>query len=85
MEPALAIQDFLEYVISGLVADDGELSISREKRGDDTLFRIQLAPDEAGRVIGKHGKTISAIRSLVHASAEKHRILADVEVVREAI
>jgi hypothetical protein len=44
---------------------------------------IRLHPEDSGRIIGRSGKTIQAIRSLVLASAEKHHVRADVEVVRE--
>ncbi len=44
-------------------------------------YLIQLHPDDTGRVIGKSGKTICAIRGLIQASAQKHQIQADVEVI----
>jgi predicted RNA-binding protein YlqC (UPF0109 family) len=81
MEPALAIQEFLEYVVGGLVEHPDEIEIEREDRSGVNYFLVQIHPDDTGRVIGKSGKTICAIRSLIQASAQKHRILADVEVV----
>ncbi len=80
MEPALAIQEFLDYVVRGLVGHPDEVEIERGERDGVQLYRVQLHPDDSGRVIGRGGKTICAIRSLVRASAEKHRIRADVEV-----
>jgi len=81
MEPALAIQEFLEYVVGGLVEHPDEIEIEREDRSGVNYFLVQIHPDDTGRVIGKSGKTICAIRSLIQASAQKHGILADVEVV----
>ncbi len=83
MEPALAIQEFLDYVVGGLVEHPDEVVIERGERDGVHLYRIQLHPDDSGRVIGRGGKTICAIRSLVQASAQKHQIRADVEVVVE--
>lgn len=85
MEPGLAIHEFLEYVVSGLIGESGDFSISREAREGKTCYRIQVAPEDAGRVVGKHGRTIIAIRSLVKASSEKHHFEADVEVMRDSI
>ena len=51
-----------------------------EKDGERHLYRIRLHPDDAGRVIGKNGKTIGAIRSLAIASAQRHGISVDVEL-----
>ena len=81
MEPTLAIQEFLEYVVGGLVEHPGEIEIEREDRAGVNHYRIRLHPDDSGRVIGKSGKTICAIRGLIQASAQKHEIWADVEVL----
>lgn len=85
MEPALAIQEFLEYMVPGLIGASAEFSISRDTREGTTCYRIQVAAEDAGRILGKHGKTITALRSLVSASAEKHRFAADVELVRDPV
>ncbi|MEM9016177.1 MAG: KH domain-containing protein [Verrucomicrobiota bacterium] len=80
MEPELAIQEFLEYVIVQLIQHPEEAGVIHEREGERHLYRIRLHPDDAGRVIGKSGKTISAIRSLAIASAQKHHLRIDVEL-----
>lgn len=80
MEPELAIQEFLEYVVVQLITHPDHASVLHERDGDRHLYRIRLHPDDAGRVIGKNGKTISSIRSLAIASAQKHGIRVDVEI-----
>jgi len=82
MEPTLAIQEFLEYVVGGLIEHPEDAEIVHEEREGKHLYCIHLHPEDSGRVIGRNGKTIRAIRSLVLASAEKHGLNADVEVVR---
>lgn len=83
MDPGLAIQKFLEYVVSALVAHPEEVSVERQDRAGGPIFRISLQADDASRVIGRGGKTIQAIQSLVQASAEKHGIHVEIEVRRE--
>lgn len=80
MEAELAIQEFLEYVVVQLIKHPEEASVIHEKDGERHLYRIRLHPDDAGRVIGKNGKTIGAIRSLAIASAQRHGISVDVEL-----
>lgn len=80
MEPELAIHEFLEYVVVQLIQHPEEAGVIHEKEGERHLYRIRLHPEDAGRVIGKGGKTISAIRSLAIASAQKHGIRVDVEL-----
>lgn len=80
MEPALAVQEFLEYVVAGLIQHPDEASVLRDEFQGTQLYRIRLHPEDTGRVIGRNGKTIQAIRSLALASAEKHGLRIDVEV-----
>ncbi|MGB0152888.1 MAG: KH domain-containing protein [Verrucomicrobiales bacterium] len=80
MEAEIAIQEFLEYVVVQLIKHPEEASVIHEKDGERHLYRIRLHPDDAGRVIGKSGKTIGAIRSLAIASAQRHGIRVDVEL-----
>lgn len=80
MEPELAIQEFLEYTVVQLIQHPEEASVLHDREEDGHLYRIRLNPDDAGRVIGKGGKTISAIRSLAIASAQKHGLRIDVEL-----
>lgn len=80
MDAGLAVLDFLEYVVRGLVAQTDEARIEHREADGLHCYRILLPPGETGRVVGKGGKTIGAIRNLVAASAEKHGIRAEVEV-----
>jgi len=80
MEPELAIQEFLEYVVAHLITRPEEASVLHDRDNGRDLYRIRLHSDDAGRVIGRSGKTISAIRSLAIASAQKHDLRIDVEI-----
>lgn len=80
MEAELAIQEFLEYVVVQLIKHPDKASVIHEKDGERHLYNIRLHPDDAGRVIGRNGKTIRAIRSLAIASAQRHGIRVDVEL-----
>lgn len=76
MEADQSIQEFLEFVIGGLVDHPEEASIScrRDEDGNTLFFEARLNPGDVGRIIGKNGFVISSIRSLLDASAEKHGV-----------
>ncbi len=80
MEAALAIQEYLEYVVVQLINHPEEASVLHDEEESRHLFRIRLHPEDAGRVIGRNGRTINAIRSLAIASAQKNDIRVDVEL-----
>ena len=76
-----SLQDFVEYVAKQLVDAPDEVSVRREENGDGCVFRINCRKDDRGKIIGKHGKTITAIRSLVSGAAGRIRQRISVEVV----
>jgi predicted RNA-binding protein YlqC (UPF0109 family) len=71
---------FLEMVLGRLVTHPDEIDV--EETGDDRgiLFRIRVNPEDLGRIIGRNGRTIEAIRSLLNAaSRDNRRVLVEVE------
>jgi len=64
------MEEFVKFLIGPLITNPEELKI--EISGG--LIFVSVAPDDAGRVIGKKGSTISAIRSLLKSYCANHRL-----------
>ena len=62
---------FVEFVVSSLVQHAEEVDVEVVEKQESTTYLVHLNPLDIGRVIGKKGRTISAIRSLCNAAAEK--------------
>ena len=77
------MKHFLEYVVRSLVDNPDDVQITEVTAGNDTGFRIGLHPADVGLIIGKGGRTISAIRSLINAVNKAGNHLA-VEVVENS-
>jgi len=73
MDSATALREFLEYVISQLIDHPEEAAIAHHFERGKHFFRVTLNEEDVGRVIGKSGSTISAIRSLLDAAASNNR------------
>lgn len=69
-EEALSPRDLLEYLAEGLVDDPDQVSVN-EVSGDDnsTVLELSVGPDDYGSVIGRGGRTASALRTIVKAAA----------------
>jgi uncharacterized protein len=65
------MERFLDYVLRQLVEFPDEMVIIKEDAPKKTVFRLRLAPTDIGRIVGKGGSTIQALRNLLSASAAK--------------
>lgn len=65
------MKDFLTKLVSLIVEDPKEIEIKTEEDQGQTVYTIILPENEVGRVIGKQGKIITAIRCLAKLKATK--------------
>ncbi|MEK7112247.1 MAG: KH domain-containing protein [Patescibacteria group bacterium] len=74
------MKDLLTFILKGITGKK-DLDIVEETEGDRTHFLIKAPEDSVGIIIGKEGKTIKAIRSLlkVRATLEKKGVAVSVE------
>lgn len=63
--------DFVAYVLESIVEHKDSLSIVKTVDGLGTLFEISVAEQDMGKIIGKKGQTIEAIRTLVRTFGAK--------------
>jgi len=77
------MQAFLEYVVKGLVQNPDDVSITPVERNGLTIYELRLNQEDVGRIIGKQGVTINAIRNLLTAGSAKKGIRCSVEIVEE--
>jgi len=77
------MQAFLEYVVKGLVSNPQEVAIQPVVRDNSTIYELRLNPGDVGKVIGRQGMTINAIRSLLQAGSAKKGLRASLEIVED--
>lgn len=66
------MKEAIEKIINALVDDHGAVEITEEANERATVIRLRVAPTDMGRIIGREGRTIKAIRSLLFAAGQKH-------------
>jgi len=77
------MQAFLEYVIKGLVHHPEAVTVTPMEREGTTIYELRLHQDDVGKVIGRQGMTINAIRSLLLAGSAKKGLRCSLEIVEE--
>ncbi|CAN1521680.1 COG1837 Predicted RNA-binding protein (contains KH domain) [Fimbriimonadaceae bacterium] len=73
----------VESLVKGVVDSPEKVTIEEELEMGTRTFHVTVEPDDVGKVIGKSGRVINAIRFVVSAVASKSREKAYVKVVTE--
>lgn len=77
-----ALKELLENMIKALVDDPNHIELTEADREDDRIaFELRVSKSDLGKVIGKHGRTASAMRTILSAASRKHKMNADLRIV----
>lgn len=74
--------ELLTYLAQRLVDDPDAVRVEEEEREDAIVFKLHVAPEDVGKVIGRQGRLARALRAIVRAGgvrAERRMLLEIVE------
>lgn len=84
----MSLNEAVETIVKLLVKNPDDVSVETsllETEGTDDLEQLEISlqvhPDDRGRIIGRRGKTINALRTLVKAAAIKQDKRINIEVI----
>ncbi|MFL2908257.1 MAG: KH domain-containing protein [Limisphaerales bacterium] len=77
------MQEFVEYVVKGLVDEPDSVTVTEAEREGSTVYELRMDPDDVAKVIGRRGVTINAIRSLLQAGAAKKGMRCGLEIIED--
>jgi predicted RNA-binding protein YlqC (UPF0109 family) len=74
------VAELLAYLARELVDDPESVRVDAEERDGALVLRLHVAPDDVGKVIGRGGRIVRALRTVVRASAvrEGRRVLVEI-------
>ena len=75
------MKELVEYIARSLVNEPTEVIVTEEEGEDGLVLKLQVAPDDKGRVIGKQGRVAQAMRTLLRVMAAKEGRRAVLEIV----
>jgi predicted RNA-binding protein YlqC (UPF0109 family) len=64
-------KDLVEYIVKSFVNDPSAVTVGVVEEDKSTILELRVAPDDIGKVIGKHGRIAKAIRTVLQAAAAK--------------
>ncbi|CAN5688449.1 KH domain-containing protein [soil metagenome] len=66
------MKEAVEKIVNALVDDKEAVEITEEAGDRATVIKMRVAAADMGRIIGREGRTIKAIRSLLFAAGQRH-------------
>lgn len=75
------MRELIEYIASSLVDDPSQIEIRQFRRGSQITFKLRVAREDMGRIIGKGGRVANSIRTLLRVSAAREGKRAALDIV----
>ncbi|HEX8925720.1 MAG TPA: KH domain-containing protein [Terriglobales bacterium] len=81
-EQAEKLRVLAEELAKGLADSPAEVSVETvEETDDEVALELEVAERDMGRIIGKGGRTVRALRNVLTAAAEKHGKRCDLDIL----
>ena len=74
------LQTTLHDIAAAIVDSPDEVKVTREEDDDTITLTLNVAPDDMGMVIGRHGRIAKAIRTVMKAAATDCSKRVNVEI-----
>jgi predicted RNA-binding protein YlqC (UPF0109 family) len=74
------IRAVVEVVVRALVDQPDAVRVTEAQRRGMTMLELTTAPGDMGKIIGRQGRTVSALRTLVSLAAERHGTRAQLDL-----
>jgi len=75
------LKDLVTYIAKSIVDNPDQVEVNEVEGEIAVVFELRVAPEDMGKVIGKKGRVIHAVRALVQAAAAKEGKRATVEIL----
>jgi len=78
------MKEAVELILKKLVRDPAAVDVREVERDrSTTVIEVRVAEGDVGKVIGRQGRTVKAMRSLLHAAGQKHNRRYVLDIVEE--
>jgi len=78
----MAVKELVELLVRALVDNPEEVEVSEVEGERSVVLEVRVAPEDVGKVIGKQGRIVQALRTVVKAAAAREGKKAVVEILQ---
>jgi len=75
------LKELIELIIKGIVDNPDKVEINEIVGEKSSIYEVKVASDDIGKVIGRQGRNIKSIRTIVNAAAQKDDKRVVIEIV----
>ena len=75
------MRELVEYIVKSIVAEPDKVNITEESSDAGVLIKLEVAPEDKGRVIGRQGRVAEAMRTLLRVKAAKDDTRVRLEIL----
>jgi predicted RNA-binding protein YlqC (UPF0109 family) len=76
-----AMKDLIRHIAQALVDNPKQVTVTEVKGDNTSVLELKVAKEDLGKVIGKHGRTAQAMRTILSAASAKERIRTILEIL----
>jgi predicted RNA-binding protein YlqC (UPF0109 family) len=80
-QPAHDVRLLIEKITKSLVDSPDQVIVDQYEDGGETVVELEVAESDLGKVIGRHGRTAKALRTLLHAAGVRSNKRYDLEIL----
>ena len=75
------MKDLVEYIVKSIVSEPDEVKVTEENSDQGILVKLEVSPEDKGRVIGRQGRVAEAIRTLLRVKAARNETRVRLEIL----
>ena len=75
------MKDLVEYIAKSIASYPDDVRVTEEEEGGRVVLKLEVAPDDKGKMIGRQGRVAQSIRALLRVAAVKEGTRAILEIV----
>ncbi len=78
---SVSLKELIEFLARSLVDNPDEVQVAEIAGEQTVVLELRVAKEDLGKVIGKQGRTVKAMRAILSAASSKLRKRADLEIL----
>lgn len=75
------MKELVEFIVKAIASNPDEVRVTQKEIDGRIILRLEVAPEDKGKVIGRHGRVAESIRVLLRVAAVKQDVRATLEII----